>query len=915
MRDNHRRMTRSLHPRRARPAIREGLGRLLLGLTLLWPAALPAQTATNELQALQVAKRAFSDAVYDVAERQFAEFALTFPRSPQVPEAILFQAQAALQQRKVDAALAVLTAQFTNAGALADQYRYWQGKAHLEAGNFAAAADTFAQLVRDFSGSVLLLEASYTEAEARFKLGQYPQVIQLLQRPEGTFQAAARVRANDELAARGRLLLAETLLLSRDPKAAEQTLRALGETNLVPEFKWRRQYLLCRVQLADGRSPEALDGTTNLLALATGAAQPGLVAESIALQADLLQRLGRFPAAAQAHERNLAEGVPAAYRRQALLHLIELSLAQGNIADAAQRLDEFLSRHPEDHAADLALLTLGELHLKLAATGAATNVSALATNVPAVTNRWLATTNHLLAARTYFEQLLTTHTNSPWVGKAHLNRGWCLWLEHKVPECLAAFLFATQSLPPSEDLAVARFKVADLQFQANDLTNAFQNYQSVVKDFAAFQRVRTGLVDQALYQLLRVSLTLGNLADAADAMKQILEGFPESEYRDRSILLVGQGYTQANQPAEARALFVELGRRIPNSPLVPELGLAIARTYIQEKNWAGAIGRYTEWLASFPTNSLRARAEFNRAWASYQAGQLTNAFALFTNFVAQFPQDTLAPRAQFWVATYYYDQKDFVNAEKNFQNNLLLQHTNFASQARMMAGRAAFARQGWKDAYDHFTAVVNDNEAVRTAPDLAAEAFFALGDTIVLQEPDPNKPIQKFVAAREAFSKIPQLFATNALVPRAWGRIGDCYLQMGSVDAKQYEGATNAYYRALTAPAADLATRSQAELGIGHALRFLARSRPEPEKSALLKAAFERYYQVVIEKNLRPGETPDPFWFKEAALNAGALAEESARWDVAIAIYQRLAAALPHLRPTLDVKIEQVRKQLLAQQP
>ena len=89
----------------------------------------------------------------------------------------------------------------------------------------------------------------------------------------------------------------------------------------------------------------------------------------------------------------------------------------------------------------------------------------------------------------------------------------------------------------------------------------------------------------------------------------------------------------------------------------------------------------------------------------------------------------------------------------------------------------------------------------------------------------------------------------------------------------------------------------------------MAKLKEDPEKSGLLKAAFDHYYSVVLEKNLREGETPDPFWFKEAALNAGRIAEETRRWEVAISIYKRLSDALPHLRAAVEKRIENARKQ------
>ena len=68
--------------------------------------------------------------------------------------------------------------------------------------------------------------------------------------------------------------------------------------------------------MADGRTNAALQSATNLLAAAVKAAQPGLLAESAAFQADLLERVGQIDAAIVAYQHNLAEGIPADRQRQ-----------------------------------------------------------------------------------------------------------------------------------------------------------------------------------------------------------------------------------------------------------------------------------------------------------------------------------------------------------------------------------------------------------------------------------------------------------------------------------------------------------------------------------------------------------------------------------------------------------------------
>jgi TolA-binding protein len=279
-------------------------------------------------------------------------------------------------------------------------------------------------------------------------------------------------------------------------------------------------------------------------------------------------------------------------------------------------------------------------------------------------------------------------------------------------------------------------------------------------------RVKEALFDQALYQVVRANIEIGDEAAASSAMREMLESYPGSPLSERGMWLVGRDYLRVKQPVQARQIFNDFIQRFPDRPLRPKVELAVARTYVLENDWSSALRNYEEWLSRYPSNELRPRAEFNLAWANYRAHRLTNAFLLFTNFVAQFPTNELAPVAQYWVADEFYRQSNYVQALRNYQiipENPNWPTTNLTYQARLMAGRSAVAAQLWKDAdgeKGHFTVLLND----RNCPDdIVAEAFFAYGDaktledTRTLEETDSTGPLQKYIEARKAFAKIPQL--------------------------------------------------------------------------------------------------------------------------------------------------------------
>jgi TolA-binding protein len=836
--------------------------------------------SAREDRTYAAAASAFQDAMWSRAETEFAQFVAKYPKSTNATEAVLLQAQAEFKQGKFAEAIILLSTRKAEAGKFADQYDYWIGESQFQNGDFSTAAETFISLVQDFPESPLRLRAVVEAAAARAQLNQWPQVGALLGEPGDVFSRAAQMDSASELVVRGRLLLAQAKFAQKDFNGAAAILQLLTTQPLKMELDWQRAYLLCQVKLAAGDLHAALAVTTNLLQIAPSE-KDDWRAESRALRAEALEKLSRTNEAITVYQENLTKNVPEEQQRQAILKIAELSVKQKQFANAESSLQQFLADFSNSPAADVTLLTLGELHLKdYAAQPAATN--------------------HLQQASALFSQFLGAFPNSPFAGRAHLDRGWCYWLAEKIPESLDDFKAAAQKLPPSEDLAVARFKIGDALFVQKDFAGALKNYRAVLDGFTNFPAVGKMLGDLALYQVLRACLELKDVAGANTALAQILKFYPTSDLVDNSLLLVGESQTDLNQPAAARALFQDFEKQSPDSELRPQVEMAIARTYEQEKNWPAAIGQYEGWLKLFPTNSLRPQVNYAQAWANFQAGNETNAFVLFTNFVAQFPtNDELTPLAQWWVADHFYRAGDFVNAERNYK--FIFQNTNWQSSpliypAQMMAGRAAIGWFGFQDAIGYFMGLVDDTNC---PPDLNAQARFAWGGALMqMNSSDMNNPLANFQLATNVFAQIVQMYPTNEFSALAWGEIGDCDLQLTN-----YDSATNAYAQAVNSPFANIAARSQAQIGWGIALEKEAALMTGSDQTNLLQLALNHYLDVLYGKNLRDGETPDAFWTEKAGLQAAALAETLGEWLQAVNVYQRLEALLPQLKDSLKRKI------------
>jgi len=825
-----------------------------------------------ERRAFNTAMQSFRGGWWEIADRQFGEFINKYPQSELLPEALLRQAQARFRLRKFSDAVELLSTQRDKAAQLADEWYFWLGEAQFASSNYTGAADAYGIVVRNFPDSMRAPSAAYYEALAYARLGKWSRAVELLVSPAGPLQRTVAANPTNDLAVNSRLLLAEAHIALGNLSEAETNLVQLGVLDLGACTEWRRLYLLGRLYVRAARMEDALTAATRLSTRAEDCGRDELRAESVLFKATVLEHAGRLDDALAEYGKLLDARMPTSVRRTALLKSVGLNLRQGRLESAAALLQNHIAQNPQDNGSDAAQIALGELRLKQFAEAVGkTNVKR---ELPVPSE----ITNLLEQALAQFDSVISNAPSGPFTGRAFLGKGWCLWLLGKVAESKAAFESAVEQLPFSEDQAVARFKLADAQFVQGDFAAALSNYQAVAAEYGGIQPARDTLVEPALYQAARAALAMNDLAAATNAMRLIVRDFPGGFRAQSVLLLAGQDIAARGSPGLAREFFAEFERRYPDSPLLTEVKLALARTFEQEKNWVAAARVYDEWVTNNAQSELLPQVEYRRGLANYHAGFETNAFAIFTNIIFRFPTNPVAPLAQNWIADFYFRQGDFKRAEENYQ--LLYQHwpeSELAYEARMMAGRAAVASLRFADAVTYFTYLINDPGC---PSNLVAQALFAYGDALTRQDSaDTNRPLANYEEAIRVFSKLQRLYPATEFATLAWGRIGDCYLQLAGQDPTYFTNALAAYQTVVDDPRAGVAARSQAEVGLGIVLDKQAQLLPEPEQHAMRQRALEHYLRVVYQQNLREGEQADPFWVKEAGLRAMRLAEELQMWE------------------------------------
>jgi tetratricopeptide (TPR) repeat protein len=425
--------------------------------------------------------------------------------------------------------------------------------------------------------------------------------------------------------------------------------------------------------------------------------------------------------------------------------------------------------------------------------------------------------------------------------------------------------------------------------------------------------VETNLLERALYQVIRASLAADDLPKATNALAKLLAWYPRGfhAYTDGALLLTGQAVSQQGDPAAARDLYLRFARSATNSSLLPQIGLAVARTYEEENNWPAAISQYKQWLATYSNSVLWPSAEYYCGWANSQAGNYTNALICFTNLVARFPLDNdFAPLAQLWVADYYYGVvRDLVKAEGKYID--LYRNTNWhrpelSYQAYLMAGRAALNVGSYSDAINNFTNLTSNPSC---PPRFWTSAMLAYGETLMSRE--STNSLEKMADYRTAsliFDQVSARFPTNPVALLALYRKGCCLLQRSEFE--EGGGAISAFSQILTNSLADASIRSKAALGLAATFEAQAKTLSGADLTNLLDRALGLYLDVLhgSPSILRPGEARDIFWTQKAGMEAARLLENEKKWDDAIRAYQEMIELFPPLRPDLEKRVLRAQK-------
>ena len=809
--------------------------------------------AAEEPRQYRVAKASFGDGLYEVAERQLAEYLTAFPNTGHADELQLMLGQAQLNQGKWREAVLTLQQALARwpAEKRPDSFRFWLAEALVRGEKFSEAEKLYADVVEKYPRSAYRPQAQYGLAYVQFKL----------HRPEAAIQTLGKLpkpAPKGELAQNGGLLRGQIYLAMANFARADEVFRELIEQYPDSRTFYRAQYWAGESLAGQGKYAESLahfqvvsdrfQGGANKLVDAEMAAEAWYATGWAYWQQN------RFDEAAGAFTQSLANARSAAVKRDAMLKLAESYTRGGKREQGVAQLRAFLDAQPADPLADEIQWTIGKLQWAREDYGAA------------------------LAA---YGELITKYPQSALLGRAHFEAGWACWKLNKLADALPHF---QQAFALARDPAVAAealFKVADTQFALGQYADAMGGYQRLISAYP-----ETKLIDRAMSQLGQVYQRVRNPEAAISVYESLARQYPQSRYAPEALFSIGLIQVGQLREPEARTAFGELIAKYPNTEWSRKAALATGESWRREGNMEQAIAVFDR-LAGEADRATADQAAYSRGWCYAASGQADKTLAEFTKFLQEHPDSAQAPDLRYWVGDYYWKRDDYLKAQEQFQ--LLAKNypaSKLADTALHSAARAAYARQDYAGAIDLFESLV---KTYAESP-WRCDARFGQGDAM--------SELGRFDDALLVFDSLIKEFPACSLGCEAQGRKGDCQFTLG-----RYPDAIVSYRNAL-----GCATRSERPDSslINQIYYKLGQSY---ERNDRLNDAFEQYSKAVYEAvaGQDTNAPPERFWICKAALAATGVKEKQEQWREAIAVYQRLGELCPEMKPLTEERIRKIR--------
>ena len=381
-------------------------------------------------------------------------------------------------------------------------------------------------------------------------------------------------------------------------------------------------------------------------------------------------------------------------------------------------------------------------------------------------------------------------------------------------------------------------RTADARLRLADSYYGNKNYAAASKIYKEMFVSKNSITNPNLnYQYAQALYKSGNSQEAINEFKNLQNRFPNSEYADKSLFVVGWIYFQQGNFNEAISNYKNVMEKYPGSALNPIIYYSIGDSYFNLGQYDDAITNYDKVLTLYPSSnyvfdavnglqyayvaqgkpqkaisviddfvqknpglSFSDQLFFKKGEINYSIQNFEKAKASYGEFIANYPKSKLIPDAYFWMGksaeNLNQNQEAIFNFKKVFNS---YPNTEAGAGAVLEIGNIYMAEKN----YDEAIAIYNEAyDKMKQSPRLA-EIIFMKGSALSNKGDIAN--------ANNTFEEVIQYYPNTIFAAKSKFEIGAIEMAAGN-----YEKANNYFQDLANSRSDDLGAKAQYYLGLSY---------------------------------------------------------------------------------------------------
>lgn len=289
-------------------------------------------------------------------------------------------------------------------------------------------------------------------------------------------------------------------------------------------------------------------------------------------------------------------------------------------------------------------------------------------------------------ARQLFEKYLSLYPGGEDVALAKYNIAESFYQDGKFEEAIPVYEKVVSSYEDEEIGMDAQNRIGDSYQKLSSSQKARKAYRKVVKDYP-----NTRQAEYAAYSLQWLKIAeerekeegvtkQPEFADTVDAVEKV--EVKEEKVSKEAQLKLAKDLFEAKEYKKARTEFENFLKGYPKDKFSSYAQLKIAETYYYEDDYKQSLKEY-EKLKNYPADKYTTYGQYASGWCQYHRGDYQGALKIFEDFLKGYPKSTYAPSAKDAIlkirelvrgkeATDLYNQAKIAYEEGDFEKTLSL---------------------------------------------------------------------------------------------------------------------------------------------------------------------------------------------------------------------------------------------------